>query len=300
MKIFKKWRLFFCFMLVGIFFYVSQNMMIYHTPRITLFSPYSLVTSHSVSDKLTCFTQQETVPALTKSTLSLLVWNLHKGSDKGWEEALYRLAQDQDIVLLQEATPRIENTPLASLFSTRLYVSSFAYKGNKSGIGVLSHFAPQTYCIGVGIEPWIRIPKLGIAMLFPVKDKPPLLIINLHLVNFELNPTYYRNQLTQLFSLLEGHQGAVIIAGDFNAWNKKRYQFVQKLSQKYGLQEVTFTPDYRSSFLSHPLDFVFIRGMHLLSARTEKTSASDHNPLILKLAFQSNDGGSSFLPKLEK
>lgn len=260
--------------------------MIYTQPKITFFSPRSSVTQIS-TEGVSCFKQNEPVPAINQPTLDLLVWNIHKGSDAGWQGALSRFAEKKDMVLLQEISPHIEtDTSLATDFFTRLYISSFAYKGKESGIGILSRFVPQTYCVGMGKEPWIRIPKVGVAMIFPVKNHAPLLVINLHLINFELNPTYYKTQLTQMLSLITHHQGAVILAGDFNAWSEKRYQLIQKMSEKYGLQEVKFTPDYRLSFLSHPLDFVFVRGMDVLSATTEKTKASDHNPLILQLMFK--------------
>lgn len=260
--------------------------MIYIQPKITFISPYAPPEPFVDHPMLQCFKQDRIVPQITQNHLRLVVWNLHKGEDTGWQQALSRYAKNKDFILLQEASRIIETqTHLSQEFPARLYVSSFAYRGKESGVVALSQHIPQVYCVGTGKEPWIRIPKVGMAMLFPLVDGNSLLVINVHLVNFELNTTYYKQQINQMFDLIKSHTGPVIFAGDLNAWSKARYQFLKALAQKYQLQEVHFTPDYRLRFMRKPLDFVFIRGLQVISATTDKTESSDHNPLLLDLEF---------------
>ncbi len=289
MNKFKTLLIFLFLAISGLYLYASQSTMIYLQPKINLYSPLTLPEVAKNIPALQCFKQQEKVKKISQSEFKILVWNMHKGADKGWQQALSQYARQSDFVLLQEVSQAIEKeTSLPALFSTRLYISSFSYRGKDSGVGFLSRFNPQSYCVGQGTEPWIRIPKVGLALTFPLKNQASLLIINLHLVNFELNPTYYKKQLSDMLKLIKQHQGPVILAGDFNAWSKKRYHLLQKLSEEYALKEVSFSPDYRLRFLKNPLDFVFVRGLTVLSARTEQTQSSDHNPLLLHFAFEKN------------
>ena len=297
--------------LLGIAGYVAQNFMIYSSPQITLFSPIPQVrpapklkpNPHST---LQCFTLSSPVEKLNADKpLQFLVWNMHKGDDTGWQRTLQTYAAQQDFVLIQEMTPQLEQeTALTQRFPTRLYVASFAYRGKASGVGVLSRYTPQAYCVGTGIEPWIRIPKVGVAMFFPLQITPTqpytsLLVINMHLVNFELNPKRYQRQLDDMLALLKQHQGPVILAGDFNAWSNNRYQLIQQFSQRYGLHEMPFLPDYRLRFLQKPLDFVFTRGLDMLNASTVKTTSSDHNPLFFRVKITQNFSQNSSLDHKE-
>ncbi|MDG6897392.1 hypothetical protein A6A19_05195 [Actinobacillus delphinicola] len=260
--------------------------MIYVQPKITFISPHAAPKPFVAHPMLQCFKQEQSVPRILQNRVKLVVWNLHKGEDAGWEQALSHYAKNKDFILLQEASHIIETqTHLPQDFPSRLYVSSFAYRGKESGVAMLSRYIPQIYCVGTGKEPWIRIPKVGMAMLFPLQDGSSLLMINIHLVNFELNTTYYKQQINQMFDLIKHHTGPVIFGGDLNAWSKARYQFLKTLAQKYQLQEVHFNPDYRLRFMRKPLDFVFIRGLQVISATTDKTDSSDHNPLLLDLEF---------------
>lgn len=311
MKKFSTILIFFALILLGIAGYVKHNFMIYSSPNITLISPKAQVqpdpkrkpNPHSA---LQCFTLSSPVEKLNADKpLQFLVWNMHKGDDAGWQHTLQTYGKGRDMLLLQEMTPQLEQeSALTQHFPTRLYVASFAYRGKSSGISALSRYAPQAYCVGAGMEPWIRIPKVGVAMFFPLQTKPnqpqqSLLVINMHLVNFELNPKHYQQQLDDMLALLKQHQGPVILAGDFNAWSKNRYQLIQKFSQRYGLQEVRFSPDYRLRFLQNPLDFVFTRGLEVLNASTVKTTSSDHNPLLFSVRVDQNFSQNSSLDHKE-
>ena len=197
------------------------------------------------------------MPKLTSSHFRLVNWNVHKGQDKGWQEDLARLSKQADFVLLQEATQH-QNL---NTFSTALFVSSFSFKDLLSGVKTFTKTQPEWYCGGGVAEPLIQIPKVASVMSFPLEKDASLLLINVHLINFEWGISAYLTQLEQLFSFVENHQGPIIMSGDFNAWNERRLNLVNNLMQKYGLDSVALSQDERVRFLGYPLDYIFTRGV---------------------------------------
>ena len=225
-----------------------------------------------------CDKADNSVSKLASSHFRLVNWNVHKGQDKGWQEDLDRLSKQADFVLLQEATQH-QNL---STFSTALFVSSFSFKDLLSGVKTFTQIQPEWYCGGGVAEPLIQIPKVASVMSFPLEKDASLLLINVHLINFEWGISAYQTQLEQLFSFVENHQGPIIISGDFNAWNEHRLNLVNNLMQKYGLDAVTLSQDERLRFLGYPLDYIFTRGVKVVSATSEVVTSSDHNPLLVE------------------
>ncbi len=229
-----------------------------------------------------CDKADNSVSKLVSSHFRLVNWNVHKGQDKGWQEDLARLSNQADFVLLQEATQH-QNL---SAFSTALFVSSFSFKDLLSGVKTFTNTQPESYCGGGVAEPLIRIPKVASVMNFPLEKGDSLLLINVHLINFEWGISTYQTQLEQLFSFVENHQGPIIMSGDFNAWNERRLNLVNNLIQKYGLGAVTLSQDERLRFLGYPLDYIFTRGVKVVSATSEVVTSSDHNPLLIEFELE--------------
>ena len=229
-----------------------------------------------------CDKAGDSVPKLASYRFHLITWNVHKGQDKGWQEDLARLSKQADFVLLQEATQH-QNL---STFSTALFVSSFSFKDLLSGVKTFTQTQPEWYCGGGVAEPLIQIPKVASVMSFPLEKGNSLLLINVHLINFEWGISTYQTQLEQLFSFVENHQGPIIMSGDFNAWNERRLNLVNNLIQKYGLDSVALTQDERVRFLGYPLDYIFTRGIKVVSATSEMVTSSDHNPLLMEFELE--------------
>ena len=108
----------------------------------------------------------------------------------------------------------------------------------------------------------------------------------MHLINFEWEISAYQTQLEQLFSLIENYQGSIVMAGDFNAWNEDRLNLVNNLMRKYGLDSVALSQDERVRFLGYPLDYIFTRGVKVVSATSEVVTSSDHNPLLMTFELE--------------
>ena len=229
-----------------------------------------------------CDKADNSVSKLAYSHFRLVNWNAHKGQDKGWQEDLARLSKQADFVLLQEATQH-QNL---GIFSTALFVSSFSFKDILSGVKTFTKTQPEWYCGGGVAEPLIQIPKVASVMSFPLEKGDSLLLINVHLINFEWGISAYQAQLEQIFSLVENHQGPIIMSGDFNVWNERRLNLVNNLMQKYGLDAVVFSQDERVRFLGYPLDYIFTRGVKVVSATSEVVTSSDHNPLQMEFELE--------------
>ena len=229
-----------------------------------------------------CDKADDLVPKLAASRFHLITWNVHKGQDTGWQEDLERLSKQADFVLLQEATQH-QNL---STFSTALFVSSFSFKDLLSGVKTFTNTQPEWYCGGGVAEPLIQIPKVASVMSFPLEKGNSLLLINVHLINFEWGISAYQTQLEQLFSLIENYQGPIVMAGDFNAWNEDRLNLVNNLMRKYGLDSVALSQDERVRFLGYPLDYIFTRGVKVVSATSEVVTSSDHNPLLMTFELE--------------
>ena len=229
-----------------------------------------------------CDKADNLVPKLAASRFHLITWNVHKGQDTGWQEDLERLSKRADFVLLQEATQH-QNL---STFSTALFVSSFSFNELLSGVKTFTQTQPEWYCGGGVAEPIIQIPKVASIMNLPLEKGNSLLIINVHLINFEWGISAYQAQLEQLFYFVENHQGPIIMAGDFNAWNEERLNLVNNLIKKYGLDSVALSQDERVRFLGYPLDYIFTRGVKVVSATSEVVASSDHNPLLMEFELE--------------
>ncbi len=278
--------LFIILMATGVYLYYSFTF--FTPPKITLFSPKSIHYQRLKQNETTlCYHADTPTQPIIQSELQLLVWNIHKGMDSGWQAQLEQFSQQADILLLQEVSShQALNTLMVQSFPYFLYTASFSYHNAFSGIGTLSHFAPQTYCGSTTKEPWIQIPKTGSATTYSLANGQSLLVVNLHLVNFEWNPTNYRQQLSQAFELIAAHQGPIILAGDFNTWNSERLTLVRELADTQGFKQVVFQPDVRLHFFNNPLDHIFVKGLSIVSATTQATSSSDHNPLFVKLKLE--------------
>ncbi len=109
------------------------------------------------------------------------------------------------------------------------------------------------------------------------------MILNIHAINFRETKRYFK-ELEQFFALIAEHTGPLIVAGDFNSWNKKCIEKLHQTALQLSLAAVSFeSKDKIKSFMGKDLDFVFYRGLSLLeTAVIETDKLSDHNPLFVR------------------
>ena len=231
--------------------------------------------------------------ALDRRPLRLLVWNIHKQGDSGWERDLSAFAAASDVVLLQES---VLQPPLREILddSGLRWVMASSFLLDADDIGVLSatRVAPIASCTQRVVEPLIRIPKSAVISWLPITNtrtdaragsKETLAIANVHSITFELAPDVYRSQLEALADVLGGHRGPIIFAGDFNTWNDARDQVVAETAARLGLTELNLRVDQRAVFFGRHLDHIFIRGLQIVDVIAVPVTSSDHNPLAATL-----------------
>ena len=269
-------------------------------PRAVVFMPGSdpRITSlkcEDVARVLQDASDSATMKSFDTKPFRLLIWNIHKEGDTGWQRDLSTLAGQSDLVLLQET---VLQAPLRDVLGAAgfswVMASSFVYDANDVGVLTATRVAPLASCTQSAMEPWIRIPKSAVITWLPIAraqtDAPgvarqTLAIVNIHAINFELSPDTYRAQLGALVDALQDHRGPIIFAGDFNTWSDARDSIVADIAIRLGLSEVTLGDDRRALFYGHHLDHIFVRGLRLVEASATPVTSSDHNPMTATLAI---------------
>jgi endonuclease/exonuclease/phosphatase (EEP) superfamily protein YafD len=238
--------------------------------------------------------------ALDRRPLRLLVWNIHKQADSGWERDLSGFAAASDVMLLQET---VLQPPLRDILDHSglrwVLASSFLLGADDIGVLTATRIAPIASCTQRVVEPLIRIPKSAVISWLPITDtrtgtrtdaradsRETLAIANVHSINFELAPDVYRAQLEALADALAGHRGPIIFAGDFNTWNDARDGVVAETAARLGLTELHLRVDQRAVFFGRHLDHIFIRGLELIDVGAIPVTSSDHNPLAATLRIR--------------
>lgn len=220
---------------------------------------------------------------------TVCVWNWQKSKQKNWAEEFNALAQTADLFLAQEVRrgPATERQLLHTPLCWTHAAGFLSLKGRyPTGVATGSCAAPEKIWFKQGArEPFLHIPKMTLAALLPLETGQKLLAVNVHAINFTgLKP--FKENLARAAELLLGFDGPVILGGDFNAWNQKRRNLLEELAAAAQLTEVIFSPDARTRCLGRKVDFMFTRGLKTLAAAVRDTDASDHNPLLARLALQ--------------
>jgi len=234
--------------------------------------------------KVLVSTEQKALPTPFK----LLNWNIYKQQKQGWRQHLQEWATSADLITLQEAklSPDLINfSKKNKLFYLQNY--AFKYSGLIYGVNTLSKVEALSTCGTVHKEPWIWVPKTGIASTYPIKEsKYSLLVINLHGINFTFTEKPLTKQISPYLTLIKKHQGPVIFSGDFNTWSKARLESVEKSLVNSGFSEALFNEDKRLTIFGLPLDHIYFRGLEVLEAQSLSTDASDHSPQLVSFNLE--------------
>ena len=217
-------------------------------------------------------------------TLHLLIWNIEKSGNSGWEADLQALASNSDLILIQEASVQAQISTVMLRPFYGAFAAGYTTEALETGVLTLSTVEPSLQCNLTAWEPWLGTPKATNITEYPVQGQAErLLVINLHAVNFSVGLEEFEEQILALAPLLHNHRGPLIVAGDFNTWSKSRMRSLDSFMLSHQLSSVPFTPDLRTRIWKMPLDHVYLRGLNLISASTVKVKTSDHNPLSITI-----------------
>lgn len=222
--------------------------------------------------------------------IEVLLWNVFKCKKKGWQEDFITLMSDKDLILLQEA---IVNSPFDIHFNESLqhqWIMARSFKNIKTNIetGVKTgstvtakqhYFSASTHS-----EPITKTKKMLLATEYPLHAvEQSLLVVNSHIINF-VSFEKFKSHLDQVFQAMEQHDGPLLLAGDFNTWNKKRLKYFHERAISLSLKEVELTRQPRINHLFKHLDHIYYRGLTVVAAHVHTNiHSSDHYPISLSL-----------------
>lgn len=225
--------------------------------------------------------------AFLPDSFTVLCWNVHKNNKKSQfisylEKQVSR--QKVDLLLFQEAT---FNNGSAFILPQMAYDAAANLEVNRKFYGVLTASSVNSdYAkayLSEGKEAFIGPHKSMLLSTYAFRDRSKILILNVHVINFRENERYNK-ELERFFDFIAMYEGALIIAGDFNSWNKKRFEKLHQNANKLKLKVVSFAAQNDvKSFRGNNLDFIFYKGLELVDASVEKVDKlSDHNPLFAR------------------
>lgn len=217
-------------------------------------------------------------------TFGVLCWNVHKNNTKQsrFKSYLKTIETHLDFMLFQEANFRNDEHFTLPHFA---FDAAANLEIRKTFYGVLTASRVESTKASAYLserkESLIGPHKSLLVTRYNFADKKPLFILNAHAINFRENQGFNK-ELERFLVLLESQKGAMIVAGDFNTWNKQRLRKLHELRKKLGLEMVMFNEDtHVKSFMGNPLDFIFYRGLALVTSSVSKGHGlSDHNPLF--------------------
>jgi endonuclease/exonuclease/phosphatase (EEP) superfamily protein YafD len=214
--------------------------------------------------------------------MQVLIWNIQKSGNMGWDIDLGTLGASSDLLLIQEASVQamVETALPQPLY--RAFAAGYTTADEQTGVMTLSSVEPSLHCNLTAWEPWLGTPKATNITEYPIDGLDRrLLVINLHAVNFSVGLVDFEMQVKALEPLLSRHIGPLIVAGDFNTWSDNRSRSLHAFMLEHQLSPVSFKPDQRTRFWNLPLDHVYLRDLHLDDASTIVVESSDHNPLLI-------------------
>jgi endonuclease/exonuclease/phosphatase (EEP) superfamily protein YafD len=232
--------------------------------------------------------------ALNPQSISILNWNIHKNKANNWSEDFKLLADQQDIVIIQEAY--LNSTLLEALSQQNMRWSVIAayYRDNKpTGVLTASAVEPYYSCGFLVSEPIIRVPKSTLINYYKMEGvEQSLLVINVHGINFTLGTATYKKQINRLKKYARLHDGPMLIAGDFNSWSKGRDEIINEILADISLQSSRLDNSNQTRIFGKVVDRVYYRGLEPIFQESVPVTSSDHNPILMRfrLVLQDYEG----------
>jgi endonuclease/exonuclease/phosphatase (EEP) superfamily protein YafD len=222
--------------------------------------------------------------------INILLWNVFKCGKKKWREDFLKLMDNKDVILLQEA---ILNSPFDPHFNSSLkhqWIMARSFRNVKTNIetgvktGSTVSANKHYFAASKHSEPISNTKKMLLATVYPlVTSGQSLLVLNCHIINF-VSFKKFRAHLKQVFQTLEHHTGPILLAGDFNTWNRKRLKYFTEQALSFSLQEVEMKRQPRLNHLFQHLDHVYCRGLEIIDTLVHTDiHSSDHYPISLSL-----------------
>ncbi|MDR0588042.1 MAG: endonuclease/exonuclease/phosphatase family protein [Burkholderiales bacterium] len=231
--------------------------------------------------------------------ISIATYNIHKGVSQFFRaptlnDLRRRLDDlDADIVFLQEVCGKVNTPPIPEAKEQYVYIAQqrwrYAYgknavtKNGHHGNALLSRYPIVSHRNEDISAHWLERRGLLHCELYISDSLPRLHCLNVHLGLFE---SWRKHQLTFLVNYIKKNipdDEPLLIAGDFNDWNKKGHAWLSEhLSAMDAFEGMNGAParTFPSFLPILPLDRIYVRGLRVCDARVHYddpyTRVSDH------------------------
>ena len=226
---------------------------------------------------------------LDSQDIRIVNWNIQKGGNPNWVADLSAVTEDPDLVILQEAKLQADTWTTIGADHFRSFASGYRMPGNEgsvTGVLTLSAAEPLTSCSLVSFEPWLRSPKATMITEYALTDSDQsLVVVNIHAINFTFGNSEFREQVRNALSVIDEHEGPVLLSGDFNTWHWRQSRILHEMAGDHGLKGVEYEADHRKRVFGQPLDHIYVRGLRVIDATSFPVDSSDHNPMSARLSL---------------
>ncbi len=217
--------------------------------------------------------------------INILCWNVAKLSKKeDFLEYLKKIIKEENInfLALQEFKKSFAQKTDFFDFS---YILAPNIETKKNVFGVLSAFKIpcQDFIALLSNQQELKFSthKSALICIFKLNQNTKLMFVNIHAINFVPNKIFIQ-ELNNIKKYIKNHKGPLIIAGDFNTWNKQRIQALENFKEELVLTKVTYSDNSSiKKIFSNHLDYIFFKKIKFCYSRALKSEFySDHNPII--------------------
>jgi endonuclease/exonuclease/phosphatase (EEP) superfamily protein YafD len=253
-----------------------------------------------VSDELTVATMTDAELCLVKLTtnddaesaslnsedIRVVNWNIQKGGDPEWTADLESFSDEPQLMVFQEAVLGSDAWETIGSDHYRSFAPGHRTSSDSTGLMTLSSVEPLSECNLVAVEPWLRSPKATLITEYGLTDTDQtLLVVNIHAINFTFGTSDFEEQVERAFSVVDEHDGPVLLSGDFNTWNQGRADVLREIAEGLGFETLKFDEDHRKRAFGQTLDHIYSRGLQILDSSTADFGSSDHNPMSVRFSL---------------
>ncbi len=230
--------------------------------------------------------REQTLP----NPFRVLNWNIYKGNKENFvvDFQYFLDTEKPHIITVQEMYDLAAIKAPLKYFENIMAISFWDQDLIATGVLNSSTFRSlkNHFLVSPGTEPVTSTPKMSLITYYQLENSPPLLVANIHGLNFVKSQDFF-NQIESVIVVLKNHLGPILFLGDFNTWNLDRSNYLSQRLTYLGLKQVTFSPDHRKKFREYPLDHVFhSEHLKIQDAKVWPVTSSDHNPITLTIEIK--------------